>query len=264
MQKPEVFRFGLSYILLASIVLLHAHVSTAEPVRVRYLEGVTHGFLVLRTPEGTVVGSGDLIQRVQKDVVTTRLEIHFNDGSHQEETAVFSQQGSFRLLSDHMIEKGPTFESPIEVWIDALKGQVTVRDMKDGKDKTSTQHIDLPADLANGIIFILVKDIPHAAQPMTVSMLAATPKPRVAKLTISRQGEATFLIEGSKRKATHFIARVEIGGAAGVVAPLVGKQPPDTNLWVLEGEAPTLLRAEGPLSGDSPVWRTELTSPVWP
>jgi hypothetical protein len=264
MPKPELIRSKLLGILLLSLVLLQAHALRAEQVRVQYLEGVTHGFLVLRTLDGTVVASGDLVQSVQKDLVTTQLEIHFNDGSLHEETAVFSQRGSFRLWTDHMLEKGPTFKSPIEVWIDARNGQVTIRDLKDGKDKSSTQHVDLPGDLANGIIFILVKNIPKGAQQTTVSMLAATPKPRVVKLTITGQGEDTFLVEGTKRKARHYLAKVEIGGAAGVVAPLVGKQPPDTHLWVLEGEAPTFLRAQGPLGGDTPVWRTELASPVWP
>ncbi|HEX4425243.1 MAG TPA: hypothetical protein VH079_07575 [Terriglobales bacterium] len=260
MHTTTLMRSKLFYLLF---VILALRPSYAEVVRVRYHEGVTHGFLVSRTPEGVRIGFGDLVQTVQKDIVTTRLEIHFNDGSLHQETAVFSQRGTFHLLSDHLIEKGPTFDSPIEVSIDALKGQVTVRDMKDGKDKTSIHHVDLPADLANGMIFILVKNFPQAAQQMTVSVLAATPKPRVVKLTISRQGEDTFSMEGSKRKAMRYLAKVEIGGVAGVIAPLIGKKPPDAQIWVLQGEAPTFLKTEGPLGASTPVWRTELTSPVW-
>jgi hypothetical protein len=216
-SKTKLMQSKLLYVPFLALALRPSY---AEPVRVRYLEGVTHGFLLLRTPEGATIASGDLIQSVQKDVVTTRLDIHFNDGSLHDETAVFSQRTSFHLLSDHLIEKGPTFDSPKEVWIDALKGQVTVRDMKDGKDKISTKHVDLPADLANGIIFILVKNFPQASQQMTVSMLAATPKPRIVKLTISGQGEDTFSMEGSKRKAKRYLAKVKIGGVAGVIAPL--------------------------------------------
>ena len=32
--------------------------------------------------------------------------------------------------------------------------------------------------------------------------------------------------------ATHYVLKVEIGGLAGVVAPLVGKQPPDSHVWI--------------------------------
>jgi hypothetical protein len=34
-------------------------------------------------------------------------------------------------------------------------------------------------------------------------------------------------------------------------------------VWVLEGEAPTLLKSEGPLYEGGPVWRIEQISPVW-
>ena len=58
--------------------------------------------------------------------------------------------------------------------------------------------------------------------------------------------------------------KVEIGGAAGIVAPLVGKQPPDVHIWILGGEAPVFLKEEGPLYGGGPIWRIEQVSPVWP
>jgi len=56
----------------------------------------------------------------------------------------------------------------------------------------------------------------------------------------------------------------KIGGVAGVVAPLVGKQPPETHVWILEGEAPAFLKFEGPLYEGGPIWRIELTNPTWP
>jgi hypothetical protein len=49
-----------------------------------------------------------------------------------------------------------------------------------------------------------------------------------------------------------------------VVAPLVGKQPPDTHVWVLEGDAPAFIGSEGPLGTDAPPWRLELASPAAP
>jgi hypothetical protein len=264
MGKPGRTRSNFLSILFLLIALTPAPATYAETVRVRYQEGVTHGFLVLRTLEGEQLATGDLNQSIHNGLVSTRLEFHFSDGSLHQETAVFSQRGTFHLLTDHLVEKGPAFKDPIDVSIDTAKGQVTVRDMKDGNDEISTKHIDLPPDLANGIVFILVKNLPSTAQQATVSMLAATPKPRIVKLTISREGEDTFSIEGSKRKARRFLAKVEIGGVAGVIAPLVGKQPPDVQIWVLQGEAPTFLKTQGPISAESPSWRIELTSPRWP
>ena len=95
-------------------------------------------------------------------------------------------------------------------------------------------------------------------------MLAATPKPRVVKLAITAQGEDHFLIAGSRRKATQYVVKVEIPGAAGVVADVLGKKPPDTHVWILQGDPPGFVKSEGPLFFGGPVWRTELTTPVWP
>lgn len=51
-------------------------------------------------------------------------------------------------------------------------------------------------------------------------------------------------------------------GVAGVVTHLAGKQPPDTQAWVLGEDAPAFLRSEGPLYGDGPIWRLELAVPA--
>jgi len=55
--------------------------------------------------------------------------------------------------------------------------------------------------------------------------------------------------------------KVELGGVAGVVAPLIGKQPQDTHVWILGGKAPAFVKMEGPLYQGAPIWRIELTKP---
>jgi hypothetical protein len=81
----------------------------AEPVSVRYREGSVQGFLALRTLEGKVLAAGDLTQIIHGDRVVSHLVFRFKDGSVDDETAVFSQHGTFRLISDHHIQKGPIF-----------------------------------------------------------------------------------------------------------------------------------------------------------
>jgi hypothetical protein len=73
----------------------------------------------------------------------------------------------------------------------------------------------------------------------------------------------SFSVGGTEHKAKHYIGKIKIGGVAGVVAPLIGKQPPDTDLWITSGDAPTFLKSKGPVSADSPVWEIQLTSPEW-
>jgi hypothetical protein len=252
-------------ILLACSILLQQESILAAPIAVRHTEGLVHGFLTLRTQAGELLADGDLIQVAHGDRVTSRLVFHFKDGSVHDETAVFSQRSNFRLLNNHLIQKGPAFQHPMEVTIDALTGQVTVHTTDDdGKEKVMTEHLRLPPDVSNGLVLTLMKNIPSDVKETKVSMVAASPKPRLVKLAITPQGEEPFSFGGSSRKAEHYVVKVEIGGAAGVIAPLLGKQPPEVHVWILGGTAPAFVKSEGPLYYGGPIWRIELTSPVWP
>src|SRR5437763_155526 len=126
--------------------------SVGEQVAVRHMEGLVHGFLALRTLEGTALADGDWIQTAQGTRVTSRLVFHFKDGSLHDETAVFSQRQQFRLVNDHLVQRGPSFPRPLDLSINATSGDVTVRYTDDhGKENTESEHLDLPPDLANGM-----------------------------------------------------------------------------------------------------------------
>ncbi len=237
----------------------------AEPVRVRHTEGVVHGFLALRTLEGETLADGDLIQAFRGGRVTSRLVFHFKDGSIHDETVVFTERGLFRLVSDHLVQKGPSFPHPIDVTIDGTSGDVRVVYQEDNEEKKRlTKRMKLPDDVSNGLMLTLLKNIDSRSAITRVSMVAATPKPRLVKLAVSPEGEDPFSTGGSSRKAIRYVVKVEIGGIAGVLAPIVGKQPPDTRVWILTGEAPAFVKSEGPLFFGGPVWRIELLSPIWP
>jgi len=239
--------------------------ASAEPVAVRYTEGDLHGFLVLRTPDGKVSADGDLIQTVRGDRVTAHLVFRFKDGSLLDETTVYSQRRVFRLISEHMVQKGPAFPQPVDMTIDGATGQATVHySDEQGKQQVESQRFDVPPDLANGMILTLLKNVRAGVPPKSLSLIAATPKPRLVKLAISSAGRQPFSLAGSRREAQHYVLKVEIGGIAGLLAPLVGKQPPDSHVWVLGGEAPAFVKSEGPMFQDGPIWRIELVSPVWP
>jgi hypothetical protein len=105
-----------------------------------------------------------------------------------------------------------------------------------------------------------MKNIQPNAPLTTVSMLATTPKPRLVKLKIIPQGKEPFSIGSFQHKAMHYVVKVEIGGAAGLLAHLFGKQPPDTHIWVIVGEAPAFVKLEGPLYAGGPIWRIQLAS----
>jgi hypothetical protein len=252
------------FLVLLCCALFAAGTVSAQ-VPVVHTQGEIHGFLVLRTLDGDAIAAGELAQVNRGDRVTTHLTFRFKDGSVNEETTVFSQRGTFRLISDHLVQKGPTFKRPMDLLINGSSGQVTVRYTdNDGKEKVENQLLKLPPDIANGFLFSVLTNIKPDVPKTTVSIVVATPKPRIVKLVITPEGEDPFSIVGFSRKATRYVVKVEIGGAAGVVAPLVGKQPPDTHVWVVEGEAPVVIKSEGPMFDGGPVWRTELTNPVFP
>lgn len=251
-------------VLIAAALLRGASVR-AEPVAVRQTEGVLHGFLGLSTLGGNAIADGDLTQVVHGERVTSRLSFRFRDGSQSEETTVFTQQGHFKLVSDHLVQQGPAFPHPMDVSIDGNSGQTTVRYRdNDGLEKTLSERLDLPADVANGLLPILLKNLRPEMAVTTVSLVAATPKLRIVKLNIRPVGEDPLTIGRTTVKAVHYAVKVDIGGVLGLLAPLVGKQPPDIHVWVLGGEAPAFVKMEGPFSLGGPRWRLELVSPVWP
>jgi hypothetical protein len=225
---PMVLVWGTSLaVLVACAALLDPGAMPAAPVAVRHTEGLVHGFLVLRTVAGDTLADGDLIQVARGDRVTSRLVFRFKDGSLHDETAVFSQRHNFRLLSDHLVQKGPAFQHPMEVSIDGFTGQVTVRSTgDDGKEKVVTGRFDLPPDVVNGLVLILLKNIRSDVPQTKVSMVAATPKPRLVKLAITPQGEDLFSIGGASRKATHYVVKVEIGGRCRAGGAAAGEATP--------------------------------------
>ncbi|MGA2113747.1 MAG: hypothetical protein ABSH56_03230 [Bryobacteraceae bacterium] len=196
--------------------------------------------------------------------VTTILSLHFRDGSLYEEKSVFSQSNTFRLLTYRQIQKGAAFKSPETLALDTRTGDVNIEAAdKDGKMRNIAKRLSLPADLANGIITILLNDVDSNVET-TLSMLVATPEPRVVKLRISASGQDSFSIGGWGDKAAHYVVKVDVGGVTGVVAKAAGKQPPPPHIWINAGSTPVFQKSEGPLYEDGPIWRIELASPTWP
>jgi hypothetical protein len=251
--------------LIALLVCAGLPSAQADSMPVRYVQGTFHGFLELRSEAGRVVASGDSLQSVHGDRITSETVFHFKDGSLDDETTVFTQHRTFHLISDHHVQKGPSFPHPMDVLIDAGSGQVTVRSTgKDGKEEVKTEHLNLPPDLANGLVPVVIENMRADAQETTVSMVVATPKPRLVKLVISNRGEENCSVVGAARKASHYEIKIDLGGLAGAVAPLIGKAPPDLQLWVIRGQAPTFAREQGPIYPEGPMMTIQLASPVWP
>jgi hypothetical protein len=251
--------FAVAAIVVASIAR-----PSAEPVTVRYLEGLTHGFLSLKTMEGKLLGSGDLIQFVRGGQVSSRLVLHYKDGSLSDETTVFTQQKEFRVLSDRLIQKGPSFKTPLEATLDRSRGLATVKYTNEkGEQKVEEEKLEFPDDLANGILMPLTKNFIKGSIPKSVSVIAITPKPMLVKVKFTNAGLEPFSFAGTRRQATHFVLHVDIGGLKGLAAKIFGKQPPDSHIWVADGDAPAFVRAATPIATGDPLSVIELSGPIY-
>lgn len=248
------------YVAISAVLSAAAPV-LADEVRVRYVEGLSRGFLTLRSSDGTFLAEGETTQTMSDDKVTAHLVFHFKDGSLYEDSTTFTERGTFRLLSDHLIQKGPSFKTPMDTSIDTTSGLVTIHYMQGDKPQTIEKKMDLPPDLANGMLYVIVKNI-RSLPPVSVSYLAATPNPELVTLVFREDGQQGFRIGVSKRNAIRYLMKVNIGGIKGAAAQVLKKKPADTQFWILDGQAPLYVGSEGPLYGEGPIWRIELNMPA--
>ena len=248
-----------------AFVLLYGGVRrvVAEPVAVRYPQGTTHGFLVLRTLEGKAIADGDLFVTVRGNRVTSRLTFRFHDGSIDDDSAVFTQSGSFRLEREHHIQRGPSFPKPLDLSLDIAARTAVLRETaSDGVEKRTEHRLTLTPDLANGMFLTLLTNIRPDAPKTTVPLVVSFEGVRIVHLVITPEGLAPMRTGGSGHPAQEFLVHIDIGGAMGVAAPVLGKQPEDVHVWILEGVAPAFVREQGQLYEGGPVWRIEQVAPA--
>jgi hypothetical protein len=250
-------------LVLASAVLMAASSASlaSQPIPVRHPQGSAHGFLALRAQGGKLIAVGDVTQAVHGDRVTSRVVFHFRDGSIDDDTTVFSQRRVFRLISDHHIQRGPSFPKSTDVIIEALTGKIISR-AQDGK--TTENHLDLPPDVSNGLPPNLLLNFLSSTPETKLSFVAPTTKPRLITISIKPAGTVSFNIGGKTRHAIDYVLHAELGGLTGLIAPMVGKQPADYHIWILEGVAPAFIREEGQMYEGGPIWRVEQISPTFP
>ena len=156
-----------------------------QAIPVRFTEGTAHGFLDLHSASGTLLASGDLTQVAKDGGINSRMTFHFPDGSVFEETVLFTQQREFALRSYHLVQRGPAFVDDLDASLLASGAyQVTSTSHHDGRSKRYVGTLDLPADVSNGMVIMLLKNL-QRRDTQTVHVVAFTPKPRVVELALA-------------------------------------------------------------------------------
>ena len=246
-------------ILGAALVLLFLLVApflaAADPVAVKYTEGITRGFPVLRSLSGEKLAQGEMIQIPRGgSVVESRMVFRFKDGSLYDERVVFSQRDVFTVLSYHILQRGPSFPEEIEATIDRAteRYQVRYRGDEDSPEETLTGEFAMPLDVYNGLLSTLMKNLP-VGDSTTVQIVAFTPKPRLVKMLLAPAAEDPLKVNDAAVIATRFLIRPQLG----LFASLLVADIPDVKCWIVGGEAPAFLRFEGPLYFMGPIWRID-------
>jgi hypothetical protein len=241
--------------LLVLLTALTARPAGADPIAVKYTEGITRGFPVLRALNGEKLAQGELVQIPRADhVVDSRLVFRFKDGSLYEEQVVFSQRDVFTLLSYRIIQEGPSFPETLEATVDRATGryQVRYRGDEDSPEETLNGEVALPLDVYNGLLSTLMKNLP-AGDSTVVQVVAFTPKPRLIKMLLVPAAEDPMQVNEAAVIATRFLIRPQLG----LLASLLVADIPDVKCWIAGGEAPAFLRFEGPLYFMGPIWRID-------
>ena len=259
-----IYRLVVAALGAIALIATGSPAALAAPIAVRYLEGVTHGFLVLRGPGGEILAEGDLLQVARPEGVDSRLVFRFRDGSLYDETVVFTQEKVFTLQRYHLVQRGPTFPEELEVAFDRKGGRYQVRARRGGGEaETATGEAELPPDLYNGMMIMLLRNLGKGAAE-TVHVLAFTPKPTLVQLEMAPVGEETVLAGDRRLQATHYVLTPKLGLLRGAAAAVLGKTPPDYHSWIVTAGAPAFVAIDGPLYTGGPIWRIETASPRGP
>src|SRR5690242_12198916 len=115
-----------SAILLAAVPFWGGPLS-ADPVAAAHKEGSLHAFLAIRDVNNKIIGTAEVSQVRNSGHMVTRVVFRLKDGSLLDETTTFSQRDSFRLISDRVVQKGPSFKLQMETTLDAASGQFTAK-----------------------------------------------------------------------------------------------------------------------------------------
>jgi hypothetical protein len=246
------------------MVLLWPRPLAAAPVPVRFVEGVTHGFLLLRTLDGKLIATGDLLQVGRRGEVETRMVFRFNDGSMFDETVVFTQQHVFTMQSYRLAQRGPAFTEDTDISLERASGKyrVRIKAHKDGREDVLDGTLDLPPDVYNGMVLTVAKNLSKGASE-TVHIVAFTPTPRLIELEVAPSGEHKMLVGELTKTAIHYTFKPQLGSWLKLFATLLGRVPAEYHVWIATDEVPAFVRFEGPLNTTGPAWRIELTSPRW-
>ena len=259
----NLLRDGFRRRLILLLLLLIPTIGFAASVATRRKQEPMRQKFVVESADGKVIANAEEVTVAEGDHMKSDLAFRFLDGSLDEQITTFTQSGVFRLINDHHVQKGSSFPAPLDMTIDVPTGTVTWHVPKGGKDTVMTQHLKLPEDLANGLVPLLVENVPPGSAGLRVSWIAiAMMKPIL--ITLAVQPDHSSNTAPALSHASRYFLHAELHGLTYYLASLFNKQPADLHVWVTDGVQPSFLRLQGPFYQNGPVWTVESLGPEMP
>jgi hypothetical protein len=235
----------------------------AEPVAVRFIEGVTRGFLTVSGLDGKSLGQGDITQVAHPGYVESRMIFRLHDGSLHDESVTFTQNKVFKLGRLKIVQKGPSFPEPAEISLDAATGEYLVKAFPGdaSREKIHRGTLEVPPDTYNGLIVTVLRNLPRGAAA-SVHYVAFTPKPYVINLELRPQANQKVRVGDESWPVTRYDLEPRLGFLLKLGATLLGKTPERQRCWILADPVPAFVGCEATIAGGGPLWRIGLGSPA--
>jgi hypothetical protein len=251
----------MAAMMISAAVPVHA---AAAPVAVRFIEGVTRGFLLVSGVDGTPLGQGDIRQIAHPAHVESRMILRLHDGSIHDETVTFTQNKVFKLGRFKLVQKGPSFPEPAEISLDAVTGEYVVNAYPGDADREKVYRgtLEVPSDTYNGMIVTVLRNLPPGAGA-SVHYIAFTPRPYVIGLDLRPQSAEKVRVGAESRAVTRYALVARMGFLLRLGASILGKTPGPQQCWILADPVPAFVSCEAAFASVAgPHWRISLASPA--
>jgi hypothetical protein len=141
-------------------------------------------------------------QTIGRNQVTTRRVFHFKDGS-QDETTVFAQHPHSKLVSDHMIQKGPPSKQSVDLSVTSDSGEISGKSTDSRRKRKSDFAPSGPSwgshkRNRSGVLKNLRSDTTN----ITVPLVTPSSKPRLVKLEMSPRATGRYVRVDTRRRRT--------------------------------------------------------------
>lgn len=253
---------------LIGLMLIVVLSATAAPIPVRFVEGATHGYLILRDERGDRLADGEMIQKTHGELVDSQLVFRFKDGSLHDERVSFTQKHVFTLQSYKLLQRGPSFPTTIDLAMERKTGEYRLQSSRNGSsDEPLAGRIELPDDVSNGMVMTLLRNL-TPGHGETVHFIAFTPDPKVIELKLVPTIKTSIRIGDAAKQVTQYALEPQLDSLTMFFGKLLGKLPAafHYHFWLLTEDVPAFGGFEGPLYLNGPTWRIEQTalSNLWP